>query len=209
MTSAPLPYSASADRPTSISPLTFKTLATIMAVAMVCMAHQVNAQTTARVANEPTITLAFAQQLAAAAIKDCADRGAAVGVVVVDASGGVKIALRADTARPHVVDFAQRKAYTSAMLRYDTERLVENWWAQRGGPGLLNPPGMIALRGGHPIVVNSEVIGGIGVAGGRGGPEDSACVMAAFQAAGIAPPPASGAASTPKTTPKPTPQPTP
>jgi uncharacterized protein GlcG (DUF336 family) len=143
-----------------------------------------------------TVSFDFALELASSAMKACAAKGAKVGVVVVDAAGGVMVALRADTARPHVTEFAQRKAYTSAMLRYPTDTLVENWWAQRGGPGLLNPPGMIALRGGAPIFVDGEVIGGIGVAGGRGGPEDSACINEAFAKAGIVPPPAAIAGPT-------------
>lgn len=162
-----------------------------------------HAQAADKVRSEATITLAFALEVATAAMRACASMGARVGVVVVDASGATKVALRADAARPHVIEFAQRKAYTSAMLRYSTERMVEKWWAERRGSGLLTLPGVVDWRGGAPILIDDEVVGGIGISGDRGGSDDVDCIDEAFDKTGLERP-STAAARAPKPAASPT-----
>jgi uncharacterized protein GlcG (DUF336 family) len=100
---------------------------------------------------------------------------------VVDRSGYRKALLRADNARPHVIEIAERKAHTSAMLQYDTARLNENISKGTTPVSLLNTPKFTSLTGGFSIRAGEEVIGGIGVSGAPGGHLDSACVDAAMQ----------------------------
>lgn len=131
--------------------------------------------------SEKTISLKLAEDMAAAAVADCSAKGYDTVAAVVDRSGNLKALLRADSARPHAIDIAIRKAHTSAMLRYETARLAENIQKGTTPASILNTPYFTSLIGGFPIKVGDEVIGGIGVSGAPGGHLDSACVETAFK----------------------------
>jgi len=140
-----------------------------------------NASLGQSVTTERTISLALANEMAAAAVEACTADKYNVVATVVDRSGHVKAVQRADNARPHAIDIAQRKATTSAMLGYETSRLAENIQKGVTPASILNTPGFTSLLGGFPIKVGNEVIGGIGVSGAPGGQFDAACVEAAFK----------------------------
>jgi uncharacterized protein GlcG (DUF336 family) len=136
------------------------------------------------VTTERTITLTLANEMAAAAVEACAADKYSVVAAIVDRSGHVKAVQRADNARPHAIDIAQRKATTSAMLGYETSKLAENIQKGITPASILNTPGFTSLLGGFPIKIGNEVIGGIGVSGAPGGQFDAACVEAAFKRVG-------------------------
>jgi uncharacterized protein GlcG (DUF336 family) len=134
-----------------------------------------------QVVSERTVSLALANEMAAAAIEACSAKGYTVVATIVDRSGYVKATQRADNARPHAIDIAQRKATTAAMLGYETNRLAENIQKGVTPPSILNTPGFTSLLGGFPIKAGNEVIGGIGVSGAPGGHLDTECVEAALK----------------------------
>jgi len=115
--------------------------------------------------------------IAEAAIAACNAKGYGTSAVVVDRDGQTLVAMRADTASPHTMENARRKAYTAMTFKQPTAQYAKK---------LLDPasvahqqvtlPNVIAIPGGQPIKVGNEVIGGIGVSGSPGVDDD--CVDA-------------------------------
>jgi uncharacterized protein GlcG (DUF336 family) len=95
-----------------------------------------------------SITLAFANELAAETLKSCRASGYKVVVTIVDRAGQILTTQRDENARAHAIEIAQRKAGTSAMLGYDTGRLVENIKNGTTPASITQTTGMTALIGG-------------------------------------------------------------
>ena len=134
---------------------------------------------------QPTLPLALASKAAAAALEKCRQDGNRVSVAVVDQGGTVKALLRADGAGPHTLDSSRKKAYTALSLRRSTAEL---------GDLVARVPTLQPLRdmndsilflgGGLPIVIEGEVVGGIGVGGSPGADFDEACARSGLEAIG-------------------------
>jgi len=150
----------------------------IGAIAVGSMAFAAVAQD---ITSERTLTLKLANELVTAAVASCTASGYNVVATVVDRSGYVKAMQRADNARPHAIEIAERKAHTSAMLGYPTAQLNENIVKGVTPAALLNTPNFTSLLGGVPIKAGTEVIGGFGVSGAPGGHLDLACIEAALK----------------------------
>jgi uncharacterized protein GlcG (DUF336 family) len=133
------------------------------------------------------LELAEARHMVAAAIKKSAEIGVLETVCVTD-EGGYPLALeRMDGARVTGPQIAWNKAFTAAGHKRSTHLFNQ----APNGPAL---PGNEAFGiqwsfegkfavfvGGFPIVVDDEVIGGIGLSGGNG-EQDTKCGVAALQA---------------------------
>jgi uncharacterized protein GlcG (DUF336 family) len=128
-----------------------------------------------------------ARHMVAAALRKSAELGALETVCVVD-EGGYPLALeRMDRARVTGPQIAWNKAFTAAAHRRSTHLFNQ----PPDGPAL---PGNEAFGiqwsfagkfavfvGGFPVVVDDEVVGGIGLSGGNG-EQDTACGVAALHA---------------------------
>jgi len=133
------------------------------------------------------LELAEARHMIAAAIRKSAEIGVAETVCVTD-EGGYPLALeRMDGARVTGPQIAWNKAFTAAGHKRSTHLFNQS----PNGPAL---PGNEAFGiqwsfdgkfavfvGGFPIVVDDEVVGGIGLSGGNG-EQDTQCGVAALQA---------------------------
>jgi uncharacterized protein GlcG (DUF336 family) len=133
------------------------------------------------------LELAEARHMVAAAIGKSRDLGVFETVCVVD-DGGYPLALeRMDGARITGPQIAWNKAFTAAGHRRSTHLFNQ----MPNGPAL---PGNEAFGiqwsfegkfavfvGGFPVVVDDEVVGGIGLSGGNG-EQDTQCGVAALQA---------------------------
>jgi uncharacterized protein GlcG (DUF336 family) len=133
------------------------------------------------------LELAEARHMVAAAIRKSEEIGVLETVCVVD-EGGYPLALeRMDRARVTGAQIAWNKAFTAAGHKRATHLFNQ----PPNGPAL---PGNEAFGiqwsfegrfavfvGGFPIVVDDEVVGGIGLSGGNG-EQDTACGVAALQA---------------------------
>jgi uncharacterized protein GlcG (DUF336 family) len=119
----------------------------------------------------------MAKTIAETAIESCGAKGYAVSVVVVDRAGDTMVAMRADNASPHTMENARRKAYTALSFRMPTtdyaKRYADNNPVVRQQVTL---PSVIAIPGGLPVKVGTDVIGGVGVSGSPG--VDEPCVQA-------------------------------
>jgi glc operon protein GlcG len=111
----------------------------------------------------PTLTLAGAKAIAAAAEAFALGRGWTVAVAVVDAAGGLVLFQILDDTQPGSQEVAVHKARTAARFKRPTKALEE---AVAGGrQALLSLPGATAVEGGLPIVVAGRVVGAVGVSG--------------------------------------------
>jgi uncharacterized protein GlcG (DUF336 family) len=133
------------------------------------------------------LELAEARQMVAAAIRKSEEIGIVETICVVD-EGGYPVAMeRMDRARVTGPQIAWNKAFTAAGHKRSTHLFNE----PPNGPAL---PGneafgiqwsfdgkFAAFVGGFPIVVDDEVVGGVGLSGGNG-EQDTACGLAALQA---------------------------
>src|SRR3979411_2242943 len=128
-----------------------------------------------------------AHHMIAAAVRKAAEIGVLETVCIVD-DGGYPIAMeRMNGARITGPQIAWNKAFTASGHKRSTHLFNQ----APGGPAL---PGNEAFGiqwsfegkfavfvGGFPIVVDDEVVGGIGLSGGNG-EQDTACGVAALQA---------------------------
>jgi len=111
----------------------------------------------------PTLTLAAAKAIAAAAEAFALEQGWTVAIAVVDVSGGLILFQILDDTQPGSQDVAVHKARTAARFKRPSKALEE---AVAGGRhGLLSLPGLTAVEGGLPIVVAGRVVGAVGVSG--------------------------------------------
>ncbi len=112
-----------------------------------------------------SISLALAKE-----IIYCVERGAQMmglnAVIAVVNGDGRLIAQEAmDNSYLASIKAAHDKAYTAVALKMPTHHALKE---SRGGAfdGLTGGDGILLLGGGYPLVVNGEVVGGIGVSGG-------------------------------------------
>jgi uncharacterized protein GlcG (DUF336 family) len=132
---------------------------------------------TAQVLMQRDVSLHLALTIAEAAIAECDKAGNSVSVAVVDRAGRLRVFLQGDKAAPHNIELAQRKAYTARTFGRTSAE-----WAKRTTemPELAAQRQLhdvIALRGGVPLKVGDDTIGGVGVSGSSS-EGDEACAMA-------------------------------
>jgi uncharacterized protein GlcG (DUF336 family) len=126
------------------------------------------------------LPLDIAKTIAEGAIAACNAKGYGTSAVVVDRDGMTIVAMRADTASPHTMENARRKAYTAMTFKQPTAEYAKK---------LLDPasvahqqvtlPNVIAIPGGQPIKSGNDVIGGVGMSGSPG--VDDECVNSGLE----------------------------
>ena len=134
--------------------------------------------------NQPTLTLDGAKRAAAAAIAYARSHGAPGGsIAIVDAGGHTLYLERLDGTFAAASDVSIGKARTAVNFQKPTRALEDA--INKGRPALL-PVGDVTwftpLQGGVPIVVNGQVIGGIGCSGALSQQQDEEVAMAGAQA---------------------------
>jgi len=160
-----------------MSPLSNSLKAFAIAAALTAPASTVYAQSLA-------VTSEQAMAAMQAALNYSKKEGSDVSVAVVDREGKVVLLMRGNTAAPHNLGLARRKAYTANMFKMTTLA-----WRDKSMPGQpaaseRDMPDVIPLGGGVPIMVGGEVIGAVGASGTKGGQEgDTACAQAGADAA--------------------------
>lgn len=132
------------------------------------------------------LTIAQAKELIRLCQESGAEHGKALTLAVVDAGGYILVVERQDGARPMTPSIAISKAYSAAVMQRPT-RMLKAWseseptfFTQVSGMGLYP---IVATDGGMTIKRDGELLGGLGVSGGRP-EEDQAIAEAALGAAG-------------------------
>lgn len=125
----------------------------------------------------------LALELAQAALKSCQDRGFQVAVAVVDRFGVAQVVLRDALAGPHTPGTAAAKARTSVSFRAATEELSAATQAGQLNSAIRHiEGGYVFMGGGVPVQAAGAIVGGVGVSGAPGGPEDDSCARAGIAA---------------------------
>jgi glc operon protein GlcG len=120
------------------------------------------------------ISLEQAQAAIGAAVAEAKKRHWKLNVAVVDSGANLVAFQRMDGAQLASIAVSQHKARTAATFRRETKafedaiQLKQNYYA-------LTLDGMIASRGGIPLVVGGKLIGAIGCSGGTGSQDEVAC----------------------------------
>jgi len=139
----------------------------------------------AQVLTQKNISVAQAMAVANAAIESCgrANGQVTISVAVVDRAGIVRLIVNGDTASPHNLELARRKAYTARTFRRPSLEWAKSTAGDSPQAGQRQLAEVIPLGGGVPIMIGDEPIGAVGVSGSSGGqPGDEACARAGVAA---------------------------
>ncbi len=138
---------------------------------------KVEAAAPARVPAAKGPALELAIEAARVAIETCAaDGGQKIGVSVVDSAGVLKVLLAADGTSPRGVTSSTNKAVTALHFKKSTSALAEQIKTDKAmADTIAATPAFNARPGGILIQVGGEIIGAIGVGGGK---TDEPCAVA-------------------------------
>ncbi|MGO4280569.1 Uncharacterized conserved protein GlcG, DUF336 family [Cupriavidus sp. OV038] len=133
------------------------------------------------------LELREARHMVAAAVKKAEEIGVLESICIVDEGGYPLLLERMDGARITGPQIAWNKAFTAAGHKRSTHlfNTAPNGPALPGNEAFgiqWSFEGKFAVFvGGYPVVVNGEVVGGVGLSGGNG-EQDTACGVAALEA---------------------------
>jgi uncharacterized protein GlcG (DUF336 family) len=119
------------------------------------------------------VSLERAEAAIAAAVAEAKKRDWKFNVAVVDSGGNLVAFQRMDGAQLASIAISEHKARAAATFRRETK--VFEGGVQGGFNYLLTLDGIIASRGGIPLVENGKIIGAIGCSGGTGSQDEIAC----------------------------------
>jgi glc operon protein GlcG len=120
------------------------------------------------------IALDRAAAAVAAAVAEARHHDWKMNVAVVDSGGNLVAFQRMDGAQLASIQVSEHKARASAIYRRET-KAFENGIQQSGLNYLLTLDGVIASRGGIPLIEGGKIIGAIGCSGGTGSQDEVSC----------------------------------
>jgi len=124
------------------------------------------------IVTQKNITLALAQTIANAAIAQCRSMGYKISVTVVDREGLPIVMLRDDGAGLSTPEGSDRKAYTARAFSQPSADFVKRLQDRPDTVGSRQYTRVLALAGGLPIKVGTEIVGAVGVSGTPGKDDD-------------------------------------
>src|SRR5436189_4300818 len=108
----------------------------------------------------PSVNVATAKKIAAAAVAECAKNNWNVAVAVVDPHGTLVYYEKMEDTQYASADIAIGKARAAATYRRPTRVFADV--INKGSPATATLPGVFASPGGVPIMVDGKVIGAVG-----------------------------------------------
>ncbi len=111
------------------------------------------------------ISLALAKTILDAAAREAAAQSWPMAIAIVDSTAHLVVFQRADQTQLGSMEVSVAKATTAVCFRRPTKAFEDVMASGPAGVRIATMPGVVALEGGVPIVVNGEVIGAIGVSG--------------------------------------------
>lgn len=126
----------------------------------------------------PPISLERAQAAIAAAVAEAKKHDWKMNVAVVDSGGNLVAFQRMDGAQLASIQISEHKARAAATFRRET-KVFENAIQQNNYHYVLTLDGVVASRGGVPIVDGGKLIGAIGCSGGTGSQDEAVCKVGA------------------------------
>lgn len=122
----------------------------------------------------PPISLERAQAAISAVVAEARKRDWKVNVAVVDSGGNLVAFQRMDGAMLASIQIAEHKARAAATFRRET-KAFENSIQVNNLNYLMTLDGMVASRGGIPLVEHGKLIGAIGCSGGTDSQDEVVC----------------------------------
>ena len=122
----------------------------------------------------PAISLDRAQAAIAAAVAESAKRGWKMNVAVVDSGGSLVASARMDGSQLASIQIAEHKARAAATFRRET-KIFENAIQLNQLNYIMTLDGVIASRGGIPLIEGGRLIGAIGCSGATGSQDEVVC----------------------------------
>ena len=124
------------------------------------------------------VTLERAQAAIAATLAEAKKRDWKLNVAVVDSGGNLVAFQRMDGAQLASIQISEHKARAAAQFRRET-KVWENGIQVNGFNYVTTLDGVIASRGGIPLVEEGKLVGAIGCSGGTGSQDEAACKVGA------------------------------
>jgi uncharacterized protein GlcG (DUF336 family) len=124
------------------------------------------------------ISFSRAQTAISAAMAEADKRGWALNVAVVDSGANLVAFGRMDGAQLASIAVAEHKARASASFRRPT-KVFEDGVQKSDNKYVLSLDGIIASRGGIPLIEDGKLIGAIGCSGATGSQDEAACTVGA------------------------------
>jgi uncharacterized protein GlcG (DUF336 family) len=126
----------------------------------------------------PPISLSRAQAAIAAAQAEGEKHGWPLNIAVVDSGANLVAFARVDGAQLASISIAEHKARAAATFRRPT-RVFEDAVQKGDFKFVLTLDGVIASRGGVPLIEDGKLIGAIGCSGGTGSQDEVVCAAGA------------------------------
>lgn len=120
------------------------------------------------------ISLERAEAAIHAAVAEAKRRAWKMNVAVVDSGGNLVAFERMDGAQLASIQVAEHKAVAAARFRRET-KVFESAIQNNNLISLMTLDGIIASRGGIPLVEQGKIIGAIGCSGGAGSQDEVVC----------------------------------
>ena len=133
----------------------------------------------AQFVDRKTLSLATAKKIAAAAEAEAAKNKWTMAIAVLDDGGHLIYLERMDGTQIGSIQVAQAKARTAVQFKRPTKDFEDAIAANH--LALITVEGIIAIRGGLPVVADGNAIGAIGVSGGDP-QQDEQCAEAGLAA---------------------------
>ncbi len=133
----------------------------------------------AQFVDKKTLSLATAKKIAAAAEAEAAKNKWTMAIAVLDDGGHLIYLERMDGTQIGSIQVAQAKARTAVQFKRPTKDFEDAIAANH--LALITVEGIIAIRGGLPVVVDGNAVGAIGVSGGDP-QQDEQCAEAGLAA---------------------------
>ena len=124
------------------------------------------------------ISLDHAEAAIAATVAEAKKHNWKLNVSVVDSGGNLVAFQRMDGAQLASIQISQHKARTAATFRRET-KVFENGIQEKNYNYILTLDGVIASRGGIPLVEGGKLVGAIGCSGATGSQDEVACKVGA------------------------------
>ena len=122
----------------------------------------------------PPISLERAQAAINGVVAEAKKRDWKMNVAVVDSGGNLVAFQRMDGAMLASIQIAEHKARAAATFRRET-KFFENGVQMNNLDYLITLDGVVASRGGIPLIENGKLIGAIGCSGGTDSQDEAVC----------------------------------
>jgi glc operon protein GlcG len=126
----------------------------------------------------PPISLERASSAIAAAVAEAKKHDWKLNVAVVDSGGNLVAFQRMDGAQLASIQVSEHKARAAATFRRET-KVFEEAIQLKQSYYVMTLDGVIASRGGIPLIEGGKIVGAIGCSGGTGSQDEVACKIAA------------------------------